>query len=84
LPPAAAAAPPPPPPPLPAGAAADVTVQWQIDVMTELAEIKTSLGNILAVLQDRQHGTGDAGRQDWARDGMAEWRRRESDWNSTD
>jgi hypothetical protein len=64
LPPAAAAAQPPPPPPLPAAAAADVTVQWQIsDVTRELAEIKTSLANIMAVLQDR-NDTRHADRQD--------------------
>jgi len=87
LPPAAAAAQPPPPPPLPAGAAADVTVQWQIsDVMTDLAEIKTSLARIMAALQDR-NGTGHADRQDlplyfdWRHqhDGTAEWRRTQSE-----
>jgi hypothetical protein len=69
-----------------AGAAADVTVQWQIsDVMTDLAEIKTSLARIMAALQDR-NGTGHADRQDlplyfdWRHqhddDGTAELQRR--------
>jgi hypothetical protein len=70
-PPPAAAAAPPTPPPLPAaGSAAD----RQIAVMTDLAEIRSLLANIMASLQEDQHGTGHAGRrQDWCQEAGPPW-----------
>jgi hypothetical protein len=42
--------------------------------MTELAEIKRLLANIMAALQEDQHGgTGHAGRQDWCQAAGPQW-----------